>query len=168
MFAVAMLGSGGLGVVIERFAYRPLRDAPRIAPLISALGVSFLLQNSALLLFGVALPRPTTRSTSSRPVSAGSTIGGVFEVWPDRGSIVVVAAVALMVALTLFVARTQLGKAMRATAFDREAAAMMGIDVDRVIVVDVLHRLGARGRGGRDVRARVRARSSTSWASSPG
>src|SRR5947199_8587399 len=54
MFAVAMVGSGGLGVVIERFAYRRLRDAPRIAPLISALGVSFLLQNSALLLFGAA------------------------------------------------------------------------------------------------------------------
>src|SRR5690349_23419599 len=52
MFAVAMLGSGGLGVVIERFAYRRLREAPRIAPLISALGVSFLLQNSALILFG--------------------------------------------------------------------------------------------------------------------
>ena len=52
MFLAAMLASGLLGVVIERFAYRPLRDAPRIAPLISALGVSFFLQNSALLLFG--------------------------------------------------------------------------------------------------------------------
>ena len=52
----AMLGAGALGVVIERFAYRPLRDAPRIAPLISALGVSFFLQNSVLLLFGAAVP----------------------------------------------------------------------------------------------------------------
>ena len=52
MFAVAMLGSGLLGVAIERFAYRPLRDAPRIAPLISALGVAFFLENSVLLLFG--------------------------------------------------------------------------------------------------------------------
>ena len=52
MFVAAMLGAGALGVVIERFAYRPLRDAPRIAPLISALGVSFFLQNSILLLFG--------------------------------------------------------------------------------------------------------------------
>src|SRR5213592_4115777 len=52
MFLAAMLGSGLLGVVIERFAYRPLRDAPRLAPLISALGVSFFLQNSALLLLG--------------------------------------------------------------------------------------------------------------------
>src|ERR1700755_1994304 len=52
MFAVAMVGSGGLGVVIERFAYRRLRDAPRIAPLISALGVSFFLENAALLIVG--------------------------------------------------------------------------------------------------------------------
>ena len=52
MFVVAMVGSGLLGVAIERFAYRPLRDAPRIAPLISALGVAFFLENSALLLFG--------------------------------------------------------------------------------------------------------------------
>ena len=52
MFLVAMLAPASLGVVIERFAYRPLRDAPRLAPLISALGVSFFLQNSALLLFG--------------------------------------------------------------------------------------------------------------------
>src|SRR5215217_3304911 len=52
MFLAGMLVSGGVGVMIERFAYRPLRDAPRIAPLISALGVSFFLQNSALLLFG--------------------------------------------------------------------------------------------------------------------
>jgi len=52
MFVVAMLGSGFLGLAIERFAYRPLRDAPRIAPLISALGVAFFLENSALLLFG--------------------------------------------------------------------------------------------------------------------
>src|SRR3954471_12054331 len=54
MFIAAMLACGGLGVVIERFSYRPLRNAPRIAPLISALGVSFFLQNSALLLFGAA------------------------------------------------------------------------------------------------------------------
>ncbi len=52
MFSAAMLGAGVLGVVIERFAYRPLRNAPRIAALISALGVSFFLQNSMLLLFG--------------------------------------------------------------------------------------------------------------------
>src|SRR3954452_7709138 len=104
MFAAAMLGSGLLGVAIERFAYRPLRNAPRIAPLISALGVSFFLQSSALLLF----------SADIRSYDTFSLAGGK---------------------LSLFVSRTRIGKAMRATAFDREAAAMMGIDVDRVIVV---------------------------------
>src|SRR6266849_2119898 len=66
MFLVAMLGCGLLGVVIERFAYRPLRDAPRIAPLISALGVSFLIQNSALLLFGAEI-----RSYDSADLASG-------------------------------------------------------------------------------------------------
>jgi branched-chain amino acid transport system permease protein len=128
MFAVAMLGSGGLGVVIERFAYRPLRDAPRIAPLISALGVSFFLQNSALLLFGSQFRNYDTFDLVG---FGGIHIGEVF-IWKVR-IIVVASAVALMVALILLVWRTQLGKAMRATAYDREAAAMMGIDVDRVI-----------------------------------
>ena len=128
MFAVSMLGSGGLGVVIERFAYRRLRDAPRIAPLISALGVSFLLQNSALILFG---SRYRDYDTFDLVGFGGIHIGGVF-IWKIR-ILVVASAVALMIALTLFVARTQMGKAMRATSFDREAAAMMGVNVDRVI-----------------------------------
>ena len=77
MFLFAMIGCGLLGVVIERFAYRPLRNAPRIAPLISALGVSFFLQNSALLLFGprsAATTRSSSRTASTRsraPASSG-------------------------------------------------------------------------------------------------
>jgi branched-chain amino acid transport system permease protein len=140
MFLAAMLGSGLLGVVIERFAYRPLREAPRIAPLISALGVSFFLQNSVLLLFGAQF-----RSYNS--FQLGSANPELFEPGPLIDPVFVVAGVnvqrvqilvfavtvGLMVALTLLVARTQIGKAMRATAYDREAAAMMGIDVDRVI-----------------------------------
>jgi branched-chain amino acid transport system permease protein len=140
MFIGAMLGSGALGIVIERFAYRPLRDAPRIAPLISALGVSFFLQNSVLLLFGASF-----RSYDS--FLLGSDRPQQFEPGPLTDALFVVNGVnvqlaqvlvmamtlGLMVALTLLVARTRIGKAMRATAFDREAAAMMGIDVDRVI-----------------------------------
>ena len=128
MFLFAMVACGGLGVVIERFAYRPLRNAPRIAPLISALGVSFFLQNSALLLFGA----------SFRDYDTFDLIGArtfhykdVFLSVPQV--LTIVSAIGLMVALTLLVARTRIGKAMRATAFDREAASMMGIDVDRVI-----------------------------------
>jgi branched-chain amino acid transport system permease protein len=123
-----MLACGVLGVVIERFAYRPLRDAPRIAPLISALGVSFFLQNSALLLFGAEF-----RDYDSFDLIGARTrhVGNVFFGTPQI--LTVSGAILLMVALTLVVARTRVGKAMRATSFDREAAAMMGIDVDRVI-----------------------------------
>ncbi|MHB8643711.1 MAG: branched-chain amino acid ABC transporter permease [Gaiellaceae bacterium] len=128
MISAAMLGSGVLGVTIERFAYRPLRDAPRIAPLISALGVSFFLQNSALLLFGAQyrLYDPFDLFGVN-----GVHVGQVF-IWKVR-FIVVAAAIVLMAALLLLVRRTKLGKAMRAVSYDREAASMMGIDVDRVI-----------------------------------
>jgi branched-chain amino acid transport system permease protein len=140
MFLGAMLGSGALGVIIERFAYRPLREAPRIAPLISALGVAFFLENSMLLLFGADF-----RSYNSFVL--GSTNPRVFEIGPLFKPVFVVAGVnvqliqlivlattvGLMAALTVLVARTRIGKAMRATAYDREGAAMMGIDVDRVI-----------------------------------
>src|SRR4030081_1338929 len=129
MMAISMVGTGILGVAIERFAYRPLRTAPRIAPLISALGVSFFLQNSALLLFGASF-------RSSDPFTllgfSGAHFGSsVFISWIRVG--VVVGAVLMMIGLMLLVGRKQIGKAMRAVSFDREAAAMMGIDVDRVI-----------------------------------
>ena len=128
MFLAAMVACGVLGVVIERFAYRPLREAPRIAPLISALGVSFFLQNSALLLFGAAF-----RDYDSFDLIGVRTrhVGNVYLATPQI--LTIVGAIVLMIALTLVVARTTVGKAMRATSFDREAAAMMGIDVDRVI-----------------------------------
>jgi branched-chain amino acid transport system permease protein len=130
MLLAGMLGSGLLGVVIERFAYRPLRNAPRIAPLISAIGVSFFLQASALLLFSAQFRTYNTPQLIS-PATR-------LEVGPLRISLVrmlvIGSAIVLMIALTLLVNRTRLGKAMRAVSYDREAAAMMGIDVDRVIV----------------------------------
>ena len=129
MFLASMLGCGVLGVVIERFAYRPLRNAPRIAPLISALGVSFFLQNSALLLFGASFrDYGTFDLIGTKTYQIGANL--FFSV-PKL--LTFVSSIALMVVLTLLVARTRIGKAMRATSFDREAAAMMGIDVDRVI-----------------------------------
>jgi branched-chain amino acid transport system permease protein len=134
VFLAGMLGAGLLGVVIERFAYRPLRNAPRIAPLISAIGVSFFLQASALLLFSAQFR--TYDTPQLIPFSTGIEWG------PLRISLVRIlvigSAVFLMIALTLLVSRTRLGKAMRATSYDREAAAMMGIDVDRVIVATFL------------------------------
>ena len=139
MLLGAMAASAGLGVAVERFAYRPLRTAPRIAPLISALGVSFFLQYSAQLLFGAQ------HKTYNAFAWGGGFIGPLFD--PSKGLnvgplhvsllrlIIIFSAVAMMVGLTLLVHRTKIGKAMRATSFDREAAAMMGIDVDRVIVI---------------------------------
>jgi branched-chain amino acid transport system permease protein len=134
MFLCAMLGGGLLGVMIERFAYRRLRNAPRIAPLITALGVSFFLENAALLVLGAQYQSYNSYSWKGGELwLKGFTLGAGVHVAVAQ-IIVVVGAVVLMVLLTMFVQRTQLGKAMRATSFDREAAAMMGIDVDRVIV----------------------------------
>jgi branched-chain amino acid transport system permease protein len=140
MFAAAMLGAGALGVMVERFAYRPLREAPRIAPLISALGVSFFLQNSVLLLFGARFRDYNAFVLGSDNPEAflpGPLVAPVFTVAGvpvQRVQVLVVALTAvLMVLLTFLVARTRMGKAMRATAYDREAAAMMGINTDRVI-----------------------------------
>jgi branched-chain amino acid transport system permease protein len=130
MLAVAMLGAGLLGVAIERFAYRPLRNAPRIAPLISALGVSFFLQSSALILFGADF---RSYETYEYIDLATGIHWGPLNISVVRIA-VILTAFAMMFGLTLLVARTRLGKAMRATSFDREAAAMQGIDVDRVIV----------------------------------
>ncbi len=129
----AMAGCAGLGVAIERFAYRPLRDAPRIAPLISALGVSFFLAYSMQLLFGAQY-----RDYDLFSASNGVLFLKGFSIGNTRISyvrdIIIVAAFVLMAALWFLVNKTRTGKAMRATSYDREAAAMMGIDIDRVIV----------------------------------
>ncbi len=129
----AMGVCAALGVVIERFAYRPLRDAPRIAPLISALGVSFFLANSMQLLFG-ATPRNYDTFDIHNAVlyTSGFDIGDVH--MPLLRVITIASAFALMVGLWFLVNKTRTGKAMRATSFDREAASMMGVDIDRVIV----------------------------------
>jgi branched-chain amino acid transport system permease protein len=129
----AMAGCAALGVAIERFAYRPLRDAPRIAPLISALGVSFFLTYSMQLMFGAQQRDYNAFAIDDGKLFfEGITIGNVNI--PLLRIIIIVSAFLLMVVLWLLVTRTRIGKAMRATSHDREAAAMMGIDIDRVIV----------------------------------
>ena len=129
----AMAGCAVLGVAIERFAYRPLRDAPRIAPLISALGVSFFLAYSMQLMFGSELRNYDTFSLSEGALYFnGFDIGNVRV--PLIRIITIVCAFVMMILLWLLVTRTRVGKAMRATSHDREAAAMMGIDIDKVIV----------------------------------
>src|SRR5690349_4491466 len=131
MFVLAAVVVGGLGVAIERFAYRPLRDAPRIAPLITAIGVSFFLENAALLLFGAQFRVYNTADFIS--LSSGITIGSVTI---DSVQIMVlVLGLVLMVGLRELVKATKLGKQMRAVAADREAAEMLGINVNFTIAM---------------------------------
>jgi branched-chain amino acid transport system permease protein len=129
MFVLAAGLVGGLGVAIERFAYRPLRDAPRIAPLITAIGISFFLESAALLLFGAQYRVYNTSEFIS--LSSGIRIGSVTI---DSVQIMVlVIGLALMTGLRMLVNRTKLGKQMRAVAGDREAAEMLGINVNFTI-----------------------------------
>lgn len=130
MLLAAMVVSGLLGVGIERFAYRPLRDSPRIAPLISALGVSLFLQNAMLLLFS---SRVRSYDTPRYWSGAGPQVAGV-QINPVR-ILVLVLAIILMVGLTRLVEKTAFGRGMRAVAYDRDAAVMMGIDVNKLIVL---------------------------------
>jgi branched-chain amino acid transport system permease protein len=130
MFLAAMLGASLLAMGLERFAYRRLRNAPRIAPLITALGASFFLQSTALLLFGAQ--RRSYQTNQFVDFQSGIH-WGPLNVSPTR-LLTISTAFTLMILLTLLVNRSRLGKAMRSVSYDREAAAMMGIDVDRVIV----------------------------------
>jgi len=109
-FLVAMVVMGGIGVVIERFAYRPLRNAPRLAPLITAIGVSFILQNIIQIFFG---PSPVS-AAQVIDVQARVDLGGV-DVSVVKLFVIAVAFI-LMIALQTFVSRTRMGRAMRSTA----------------------------------------------------
>jgi branched-chain amino acid transport system permease protein len=123
----AMVICGLLNATIELIAYRPLRGAPRLAPLITAIGMSFILQDIALAWKGpgyVALP-------NILPRSAVFSIAGVSYTWNKL--IVVLITVPVLYGLMYLVRSTKQGKAMRATAQDKDAAAMMGINVNRTI-----------------------------------
>jgi branched-chain amino acid transport system permease protein len=129
MLLIAAVSVGMLGVAIERFAYRPLRDAPRIAPLITALGVSFVLEDTVLLLFGGY--ERLYNSPAFIPFTDGIHIGGVTITIVQI--LIVVTSVLMMGGLLVLVTRTLLGKSMRAVASDREAAEMLGVNVNRTI-----------------------------------
>jgi branched-chain amino acid transport system permease protein len=129
VFPVVMLIMGAINIGIERVAYRPLRNAPRLAPLITAIGMSFVLEGVMFLWHGPA----TVLVPDLLPHGPGfqTTIGGVFIRFKDV--FVVVTTVILVALLAIFINRTKLGKAMRATAQDRDAAQLMGIDINRTI-----------------------------------
>ena len=128
LLVVAVAGAVGVAVLLERVAYRRLRNAPRLVPLITAIGASLFLQNTARGFFGAQ-----TRGYPTPQILDGSwTILGIPILRAQV--IVIVAAVVSLVGLSLFIARTKTGKSMRAVAEDKEIASLMGINVDRVIV----------------------------------
>jgi branched-chain amino acid transport system permease protein len=127
--AVSVVCSTLTAVVMERVAYRPLRGAPRLIPLITSIGVSFFIQNTSAVLLG-----PGAKNYPRLPEGLSDRIGiGPLEIEGKKLLVLVVAA-ASMSALWYLVERTKTGKAMRAVAEDKEIASLMGIDVDRTIV----------------------------------
>lgn len=131
MLVVAMAGAGLASIAVERFAYRPLRYAPRIAPLISALGVSFILQNLVQI---TVSPRPLSYGSGTLIPTSATLLLGEQSIHYSRVLIVVV-TLALMLGLAYFVTSTRLGRAMRAVSMDLDAAQMMGVNVNQVILV---------------------------------
>ena len=124
----AMLVCTALGILIEGLAYKPLRGTPGLAVLITAIGVSYFLQNAAQLIWGSA-PKNFTSIVTMKPVS-------LFEgqlVITGEVIVTVVVSILVMVGLTLFTGKTRTGKAMRAVSEDRDAAQLMGINVNQTI-----------------------------------
>jgi branched-chain amino acid transport system permease protein len=128
---VGMVLIGGLNVTIERFAYRPLRHAPRVAPLITAIGVSLILQNVMQIIVGTGDRKVPQIVPNIHLDIFGVQIRLI-------SAIIFVVAILLMIGLQAFVSRTRLGRAMRATAQDQQAAQLMGVDLNQTIAMTFL------------------------------
>jgi branched-chain amino acid transport system permease protein len=129
IFIVAMAISTGVAILLERIAYRPLRFAPRLVPLITAIGASFFLQYFFKGLYG-----PNIKVYPEIPALTGYLQLGEFRVQYIQ-ILVIVSAALMMAGLNIFIQNSRTGKAMRAVAEDKATAALMGIDVDRIIVI---------------------------------
>ncbi len=125
-FTIAMLASAGLGMLIERLAYRPLRQAPRLAPLITAIGISLCLQNLVMLTIGKA-PKTYPPIFSQEGLVFGEVTVSHIKIF------IIGSAVVLMILLHFFITRTRMGTALRAVSLDQRAASLMGISVNRMI-----------------------------------
>ncbi len=124
---LAVIVSTALGVIIEKVAYTPLRNAPRLSLLITAIGVSFLLENGAQMIFGAD-------QKSMSPMVSGNVRFGSVSI-SMAAIVTILVSVAAMVLLTLFVNKTKMGKAMRAVSEDMGAAQLMGISLNRTISI---------------------------------
>ncbi|MDR1966270.1 MAG: branched-chain amino acid ABC transporter permease [Synergistaceae bacterium] len=122
----SMLACAAIGVVLEKFAYRPIRNGSRLSAMISALGASLFLCNGAMYLFG-SQTKPMPKLFAGEYFTIGGTIISYIQ------TAVLLVSFVLMVALHLFIRHTKLGKAIRAVSDDQRAAVLMGIDMDRVI-----------------------------------
>ncbi|MHB1344732.1 MAG: branched-chain amino acid ABC transporter permease [Thermoleophilia bacterium] len=146
---VAMVIVAAMGVTIERLAYRPLRNAPRLAALISAIGMSIFLMNASQAIFGSKqvlfpdVPLFTTDDGFARTFSVGGAQVTYLQLF------VVAITVVAMLLLNLFVQRTRMGRAMRASAQDKQTSALMGVNVNRVIAITFIigSAMGALGGG---------------------
>jgi branched-chain amino acid transport system permease protein len=125
--------SATIGYFLEKIAYRPLRKAPRLVPLISAIGASIFLQNAAQLLFSPQLRDVTNPNILRRGEGWKILINGSNVILPYTGVFTFVLSILLLIALFVIVRRTRLGRAMRAVALDKKTAALMGVDVNRTI-----------------------------------
>jgi branched-chain amino acid transport system permease protein len=129
VLVIAMIACAVLGVLIEFFAYRPVRRSSRLTALITAIGVSLLLENLGIRIFG-ADPKFFPQLVPPRNITLTEGV-----VVTNHQVTVVLVSMALMVGLTLFIKKTRTGKAMRAVAFHRDAASLMGIPVNRIITI---------------------------------
>jgi branched-chain amino acid transport system permease protein len=132
-FAIGMTVGTLVAIALERIAYRPLRMAPRLVPLISAIGASLFLENAAQLMFGAARHTYTNPDILERNTGWTVMVGGEEVLITYTGVLTIVLSFILMIGLRTLVQRTKMGMAMRAVAEDKKTAALMGINVDRVI-----------------------------------
>lgn len=132
-FIVGMLIAAFSGSLLEKIAYRPLRKAPRLIPLISAIGASIFLQNAAQLLFSPQVRDYANPNAIGRGAGWTVMINNAPVILPYTGVLTFVLSILLMIGLYTLVRKTKLGKAMRAVAMDKNTAALMGIDVDAII-----------------------------------
>jgi branched-chain amino acid transport system permease protein len=131
---LGMLGSGGLAVTIERIAYRPLRGAPRLVPLISAIGVSLFLQDAVRFIEGLWRNEFYLTYPSIKFFEQRVTLSPAMD-FSVKSMIVILGAILMLVILNYFVNATKIGTAIRAVAQDRATASLMGIDVNQIIVL---------------------------------
>ena len=145
---ICMAASGSLAVLLERFAYRPLRKrgAPRLSFLISAIGASLFIQYLFVLMDGqhslFFIPLPNILGPAPQPVPEVMETAPVFHLFgatvTNKRLLVIVTAIVMLVILDTFVRKTRFGRGIRAVAQDPEAASLMGVNIDRVVVVTFL------------------------------